>query len=36
MAAVFSRAFFGGIDQVAFGDLFLKDIRDYRERQMEG
>ena len=36
MAAVFRRAFSEGIDQVAFGDLFLEDIRDYRERQMEG
>ena len=24
-----------GIDAVAFGDLFLQDIRDYRERQMQ-
>ena len=25
-----------GIDAVAFGDLFLRDIREYRERQMQG
>jgi uncharacterized protein (TIGR00290 family) len=25
-----------GIDAVAFGDLFLQDVRDYRERQMQG
>ena len=24
-----------GVEQVAFGDLFLADIREYRERQME-
>ena len=25
-----------GIECVAFGDLFLRDIREYRERQLEG
>jgi uncharacterized protein (TIGR00290 family) len=30
------RAREDGITAVAFGDLFLRDIRDYRERQMEG
>jgi len=30
-----ARARFG-IDGIAFGDLFLKDIRDYRERQFAG
>jgi uncharacterized protein (TIGR00290 family) len=29
------RAVADGITAVAFGDLFLQDIRDYRERQME-
>ncbi len=29
------RAVAEGIDAVAFGDLFLQDIRDYRERQLE-
>jgi len=30
------RARAEGIDGVAFGDLFLRDIRSYRERQMQG
>lgn len=30
------RARAEGIDAVAFGDLFLREIREYRERQMEG
>lgn len=34
--AVFQRAIAAGIDAVAFGDLFLQDIRDYRERQLQG
>jgi diphthamide synthase (EF-2-diphthine--ammonia ligase) len=25
-----------GVTHMAFGDLFLRDIRDYRERQLEG
>jgi diphthamide synthase (EF-2-diphthine--ammonia ligase) len=30
------RAIEDGITAVAFGDLFLQDIREYRERQMDG
>ena len=29
-------AVLNGIEAVAFGDLFLRDIREYRERQMQG
>lgn len=36
MKAVCDRAAAEGIDAVAFGDLFLEDVRDYRIRQMEG
>jgi diphthamide synthase (EF-2-diphthine--ammonia ligase) len=36
MAEVCRRALAAGIEQVAFGDLFLRDIREYRERQMQG
>lgn len=36
MAAVIERAHAEGVTQVAFGDLYLEDIRAYRERQMEG
>ena len=25
-----------GIECIAFGDLFLRDIREYRERQLQG
>ena len=35
MAEACNRAVAEGIDAVAFGDLFLADIRAYRERQME-
>ena len=31
-----ARARAGGVEAVAYGDLFLQDIRDYRERLMEG
>ena len=36
MSAVVRRAIAEKIDAVAFGDLFLEDIRAYRERQLEG
>ncbi len=36
MRAVCQRAVAEGIVAVAFGDLFLRDIRDYRVRQLEG
>jgi len=36
MAAVIGRAREAGITHVAFGDLFLEDVRDYRVRQMSG
>ena len=36
MRAVCQRAVAEGITAVAFGDLFLQDIRDYRIRQLQG
>jgi uncharacterized protein (TIGR00290 family) len=33
---VFARAGAEGISSVAFGDLFLEDVRQYRVRQLEG
>lgn len=36
IGAVFERATEEGFDAIAFGDLFLQDIRDYRERQLNG
>jgi uncharacterized protein (TIGR00290 family) len=36
MRAVCQRATAEGITAMAFGDLFLQDIRDYRERQLQG
>ena len=36
MRVVCQRALAEGITAVAFGDLFLQDIRDYRERQLQG
>jgi uncharacterized protein (TIGR00290 family) len=36
MRDVLRRAVEQGIAAIAFGDLFLQDIRDYRERQMAG
>lgn len=36
MRGVCQRAIAEGIAAVAFGDLFLQDIRDYRERQLQG
>jgi len=34
MSQVFSRAIERGIDSIAFGDLFLSDVRAYREAQL--
>jgi len=36
MAGVVARAVAAGIERMAFGDLFLADIRAYRERQLAG
>jgi uncharacterized protein (TIGR00290 family) len=36
MAGMCKRAVAEGIDQVAFGDLYLRDIRTYREKQLAG
>jgi uncharacterized protein (TIGR00290 family) len=36
MRGLWRRAATEGITAVAFGDLFLQDIRDYRERQLQG
>ena len=36
MADVCRRAIAEGIQAVAFGDLFLEDVRAYRERQLQG
>jgi uncharacterized protein (TIGR00290 family) len=36
LGGVCRRARAEGVDAVAFGDLFLRDIRAYRERQMQG
>jgi len=36
MRGVCQRALAEGITAIAFGDLFLQDIRDYRERQLQG
>jgi diphthamide synthase (EF-2-diphthine--ammonia ligase) len=36
MRIVCQRAAAEGITAVAFGDLFLQDIRNYRERQLQG
>ncbi len=35
MLAVCERAAAEGITEIAFGDLFLRDIREYRERQLQ-
>jgi uncharacterized protein (TIGR00290 family) len=35
MGGVCRRAVQAGVTAIAFGDLFLQDIREYRERQME-
>jgi len=36
MSEVCAQARAGGIEAVAFGDLFLEDVRAYRERQLAG
>src|SRR6266550_43649 len=36
MREVCARAVADGVEGIAFGDLFLADIRAYRERQMKG
>jgi len=36
MAHACAKAVSEGIDGVAFGDLFIEDVRDYREKQMAG
>jgi diphthamide synthase (EF-2-diphthine--ammonia ligase) len=36
MATVLARARAQGITAIAFGDLFLQDVRDYRVRQLAG
>ncbi len=36
MAGVCRRAVAEGVSAIAFGDLFLRDIREYRERQLQG
>ena len=36
MAEVFARAVAEGIEGIAFGDLFLEEIRAYRLKQLEG
>jgi uncharacterized protein (TIGR00290 family) len=36
MTTIWQRAVTEQISEVAFGDLFLQDIRDYRERQLNG
>ena len=36
MSAVWQRAVEQGITAIAFGDLFLQDIREYREEQLQG
>jgi diphthamide synthase (EF-2-diphthine--ammonia ligase) len=36
MRAVVERARAGGVTHVAFGDLFLADVRDYRVRMLAG
>jgi uncharacterized protein (TIGR00290 family) len=36
MTGVVARALAEGVEQMGFGDLFLEDIRAYRERQLAG
>jgi len=36
MAEACAKALAGGIEGIAFGDLFLEDVRAYRERQLTG
>jgi uncharacterized protein (TIGR00290 family) len=36
MSEVCRKAVLSGIECIAFGDLFLRDIREYREKQLQG
>ena len=36
MQGVYARAMAEGVDTIAFGDLYLEDVRDYRVRQLQG
>jgi uncharacterized protein (TIGR00290 family) len=36
MVPIWQRALAEGITEIAFGDLFLRDIRRYREQQLQG
>jgi uncharacterized protein (TIGR00290 family) len=36
MAALWQHALAQSVDAIAFGDLFLEDVREYRERQLQG
>ena len=36
MTEACQRALDAGVEQVAFGDLYLRDVREYRERQLAG
>jgi diphthamide synthase (EF-2-diphthine--ammonia ligase) len=36
MAEACRRAVAEGFDSIAFGDLYLRDVREYRERQLAG
>ncbi len=36
MKGVCCRALAAGVSAIAFGDLFLRDVREYRERQLQG
>jgi uncharacterized protein (TIGR00290 family) len=36
MKALYARAVADGIEAIAYGDLYLRDIREYREKQLQG
>jgi uncharacterized protein (TIGR00290 family) len=36
MGALYARAVADGIEAIAYGDLYLRDIREYREKQLQG
>jgi uncharacterized protein (TIGR00290 family) len=36
MGARYARAVADGIEAIAYGDLYLRDIREYREKQLQG
>lgn len=36
LTALWPRALHQGVTEIAFGDLFLEDIREYREKQLQG